>query len=96
MSELMTKAFRAAMSPPPPCGLSLTALAACYGISKQALANIIRRHGLDLDYVAIPGLLHATLIHFGNASPMRRRLESIEERRRIAARIAEKQSQTKN
>ena len=90
----MTQAFRAAMSPPPPCGLSLTALAECYGISKQALANIIRRHGLDADFVAVPGLLHATLIHFGNASPMRRRLDSSDERKRIIAAIAAKQSHT--
>jgi|GEM_PF-3681809 len=93
---LMNEAFHKALETPPPCGLNISQIAECYGVSRQSLSDISKRHYLEPDFLAVPEIVFHSLNNFGRASRFRRRLESIEERRRIAAGIAAKQSQTKN
>ena len=53
---------------------SLERLATAYGLSRQGITDLSKRHGIDRDTLADPESLFEKLLTSGNRSPLRRRL----------------------
>ena len=67
---------------------TLERLAKAYGVSRQGITDLSKRHGIDRETLADPEALFEKLLTSGNRSPLRRRLVEPAERLRIATEIS--------
>ena len=67
---------------------SLERLATAYGVSRQGITDVAKRHDLERQVLADPEALLVVLLDRGNRSPLRSRLVEPAERLRIATEIS--------
>ena len=67
---------------------SLKRLASAYGLSRQGITDVAKRHDLDRQVLADPEALLVVLLDRGRRSPLRSRLVEPAERLRIATEIS--------
>ena len=53
---------------------SLERLATAYGLTRQGISDLSKRHGIDFDTLQQPDALLTVLLDKGNRSPLRSRL----------------------
>ena len=66
---------------------TLERLASAYGISRQGITDLAKRHDLDRQVLADPEALLVVLLDRGNRSPLRSRLTDPSTRNAIANQI---------
>ena len=67
---------------------SLERLATAYGLTRQGITDVSKRHGIEPQVLADPDALLVVLLDRGNRSPLRSRLVEPAERLRIATEIS--------
>ncbi len=67
---------------------SLERLASAYGLSRQGITDVAKRHSIDRQVLADPEALLVVLLDRGRRSPLRSRLVEPAERLRIATEIS--------
>ena len=66
---------------------SLERLATAYGVSRQGITDVAKRHDLDRQVLADPDALLVVLLDRGNRSPLRSRLTDPSTRAAIASQL---------
>ena len=66
---------------------SLERLATAYGLSRQGITDVAKRHDLDRQVLADPDALLVVLLDRGNRSPLRSRLTDPSTRAAIASQL---------
>ena len=66
---------------------SLERLATAYGVSRQGITDVAKRHDLDRQVLADPDALLVVLLDRGNRSPLRTRLTDPATRNEIASQL---------
>ena len=66
---------------------TLERLATAYGLSRQGITDLSKRHGIDRETLQQPDALLTVLLDRGNRSPLRTRLTDPSTRNEIASQL---------